>query len=75
MAKNKFYVVWRGRRCGIFDNWDDCKAQIDKFEGAVYKGFATYSQAEEAFDGGVPNSRADGVSRGMDRQRQRNISQ
>ena len=21
MAKNKFYVVWRGRRCGIFDNW------------------------------------------------------
>lgn len=57
MAKNKFYVVWRGRRCGIFDNWDDCKAQIDKFEGAVYKGFATYSQAEEAFDGGVPNFR------------------
>ena len=57
MAKNKFYVVWRGRRCGIFDNWDDCKAQIDKFEGAVYNGFATDGQAEEAFDGGVPNFR------------------
>jgi len=50
MAKQKFYVVWKGRKTGIFDNWDDCKAQTFGFTGAVYKSFDTRPLAEKAFN-------------------------
>ncbi|MGF1688298.1 ribonuclease H family protein [Photobacterium japonica] len=48
MAK-KYYVVWHGRKTGIFTNWADCKAQVDKFNGARYKSFPTLAEAEAAF--------------------------
>lgn len=48
MAKNKFYVVWKGREKGIFSSWEDCKKQVDGFEGAQYKGFPTESAARQA---------------------------
>ena len=54
MTKYKHYVVWRGRNVGIFDSWQSCKEQIDKFEGAVYKGYATRAEAVEAFEAGMP---------------------
>jgi len=49
MAKKKFYVVWKGRQTGVFETWDDCKAQTDKFPKAVYKSFKTRQLAEQAF--------------------------
>jgi len=52
MAKNKYYVVWHGRICGVFENWNDCKVQIDGFENAKYKSFETKLEAEKAFTGG-----------------------
>jgi ribonuclease HI len=33
-AKKKYYVVWRGIKPGIYDSWDDCKKQVQGFEGA-----------------------------------------
>ncbi|MDR2684121.1 MAG: ribonuclease H family protein [Prevotellaceae bacterium] len=51
MAKNNFYVVWRGRNQGVFDNWAQCKASVEGFEDAKYKGFATQSEAQNAFLG------------------------
>jgi len=54
MTKYKHYVVWQGRNVGIFDSWQSCKEQIDKFEGAVYKGYATRAEAVEAFEAGMP---------------------
>jgi len=47
----KFYVVWRGRQPGIYDSWDKCEAQVKQFKDAVFKGFPTLRQAEEAFEG------------------------
>ncbi len=47
-AKNKYYVVWRGRLTGIFESWDDCRVQIDGYEGAQYKGYVTREEAEVA---------------------------
>ena len=29
----KHYVVWAGRVPGVFQTWDDCKAQVDGFSG------------------------------------------
>jgi ribonuclease HI len=55
MATSKFYVVWQGRNCGVFDNWSICKAQVEGFEGAKYKSFETKPEAEKAFMEGYKN--------------------
>lgn len=49
MAKNKFYVVWKGRQTGVFDSWESCKEQVNGFEGAQYKGYPTEAAANAAF--------------------------
>ena len=49
MSKKKFYVVWRGKKSGIYTSWQVCKRQIDGFEKAAYKSFSTLAQAELAF--------------------------
>jgi ribonuclease HI len=49
MSKKKFYVVWNGRKKGIFTSWNVCKKQIDGFESAQYKSFADLKEAEIAF--------------------------
>ena len=49
MPKNKFYVVWTGRKPGIFESWNQCKAQVEGFDGARYKGFPTKEMAEAAY--------------------------
>lgn len=49
MSKNKFYVVWHGVNPGIYDSWTECKMQISGFAGAVYKGFDSRQEAEEAY--------------------------
>lgn len=50
MAKKKFYAVKVGKTPGVYLAWDDCKAQVDGFSGAVYKSFPTMEEAE-AFAG------------------------
>lgn len=49
--KKKFYVIWSGRRTGIFTDWKDCEAQIKGFEGAQYKSFDSIEEAEIAAQG------------------------
>lgn len=50
MAKKKFYVVWQGVEPGVYESWDECKAQVSGFDDARYKSFTTREEAEEAFD-------------------------
>jgi len=45
----KYYVVWHGRKTGIFDTWAECERQVINFTGARYKSFKTKLEAEEAF--------------------------
>ena len=40
MAKNKYYVVWKGITPGVYDNWGECKAQVDGQDGAKYKSLS-----------------------------------
>jgi ribonuclease HI len=49
MSKQKFYVVWKGRKTGVFDSWEECNAQIKGFAGAEFKSFKTRAMADEAF--------------------------
>lgn len=48
MSKNKFFVVWEGKEPGIYRSWDECKRQIHGYEGAIFKGFVTETEAREA---------------------------
>lgn len=47
--KNKYYVVWKGRTPGIYDNWEACKKEVEGFQGALYKGFPDLASAEAAY--------------------------
>lgn len=49
--KQKYYTVWKGHNTGVFDNWNDCKAQIKDYQGALYKSFPTFEAAKAAFKG------------------------
>jgi len=49
MNRGKWYVVWIGKEPGIYNTWQECKQQIDGFEGARYKSFETQDQAVEAY--------------------------
>jgi ribonuclease HI len=49
MPKKKFYVVWKGRKPGIFTSWAECEKQVKGFAGAEYKAFSTLQEAETAF--------------------------
>lgn len=52
-AKNsqKYYVVWKGRKAGIFTSWEETSAQVTGFAGGEYKAFESKAEAEEAFRG------------------------
>ena len=55
----KYYAVKRGLRTGIFRTWEECKASVNGYSGAVYKSFKTEEEAErflhdEEQDSGIP---------------------
>jgi len=49
--KKKYYTVWKGHHNGVFETWEDCKAQIKDFQGAQYKSFTTFEAAKKALKG------------------------
>ena len=44
--EKKWYVVYKGWVPGVYDEWDDCLKQVNKFKGNSYKGYKTREQAE-----------------------------
>jgi ribonuclease HI len=51
MKQQKFYVVWKGRRTGIFSSWEECSAAVSGYPGAEYKAFDSLPAAEAALRG------------------------
>ncbi len=47
MAAKKYYAIKAGRKPGVYETWDEAKAQVAGFKGAVYKSFPTREEAEE----------------------------
>ena len=47
MAKKNYYVVLVGRTPGIYQNWEDCKSQVNGYKGAKYKGFKSIQEAQQ----------------------------
>jgi ribonuclease HI len=44
--KPKWYVVLKGRKPGIYDNWEDAKIQVQGFAAPVFKSFPSLKEAE-----------------------------
>ncbi|MBR3834002.1 MAG: ribonuclease H family protein [Lachnospiraceae bacterium] len=44
---NKYYAVKVGKTPGIYNSWDECKANVDGYSGALYKSFKTLQEAKE----------------------------
>jgi ribonuclease HI len=51
MAKIKYYVVWKGRKTGIFNTWEACAAQVTGYKDAEYKAFDSLPAAQAALAG------------------------
>lgn len=43
----KYYAVRKGKNPGIYNTWDECKAQVTGYSGAEYKKFNTKEEAED----------------------------
>nr|GMD81083.1 ribonuclease HI [Ipomoea batatas] len=46
----KTYVVFVGRCPGVYDNWEDAKAQVHRFSDNLYKSFPSKDEAIFAFN-------------------------
>ena len=53
MAK-KYYAVKSGLTRGIYLTWEDCRKNVEGFEGAVYKSFASVEEAAAFLEGTSP---------------------
>jgi ribonuclease HI len=53
MAKQKYYVVWVGKKPGIYTSWAECQLQVNQFVGAKYKSYESMQEAEAAYKAGA----------------------
>nr|WP_276938141.1 ribonuclease H family protein [Helcococcus sueciensis] len=42
----KYYAVRNGRKVGIFETWEETKAQVIGYKNAIYKSFKTLEEAK-----------------------------
>jgi ribonuclease HI len=63
MAKMKYYAVAVGRHPGIYTQWfgeAGAQVQVLGYQGAIYKGFATYEEARSFLQTGPKAKKKDG---------------
>lgn len=49
MPKQKYYVVWKGHKPGIYTSWAETEKQVRGFGAAQYKAFGSLMEAEAAY--------------------------
>lgn len=48
-SKKVAYVVFRGRKPGLYNSWEECQEQVDGFSKAEFQGYTTLQEAQEAW--------------------------
>lgn len=65
----KYYAVKIGKTPGVYMKWEECKAMVHGFPGAVYKSFPTRAEAERFVQGDAegqqPKRTASGAAYGQ----------
>lgn len=64
MASKKYYAVKKGKVTGVMYSWDECKASVDGYPGAQYKGFSTLAEAYAYLGMGSPEGEKTAVVNG-----------
>lgn len=49
--KKKYYVVWKGKKQGIYDSWAACQEQVSGVADAKFKSFESLQEAQRAYQG------------------------
>lgn len=47
MSTKKYYAVRKGKVPGIYHSWNECRAQVERYPGAQFKGFSNIREARE----------------------------
>jgi len=45
----KWYVVYKGKVPGVYEEWEDCLEQVNKFKGNSHKGYKSKEEAETRY--------------------------
>ena len=54
MGKKKIYAVKKGKSTGLFSSWEECRASVEGYPGAEFKGFAAEEEARAYLEGCAP---------------------
>ena len=52
MTRQKYYVVWKGNKPGIYQSWERCQNEIKNVKGALFKSFSDEEEAKKAYEQG-----------------------
>lgn len=79
MATRKgYYVVFKGRTPGVYNDINDFKAQVYNFKGSEFKKFSTFKEAQEAWNKGkrgvASSEKNTAVSADVDKPKSKKIS-
>ena len=44
-----WYVEYKGKVPGVYDDWEECRRQVHPFSGNSYKGYTTRAEAESRY--------------------------
>ncbi|KAK2640294.1 hypothetical protein Ddye_028089 [Dipteronia dyeriana] len=59
--KFSFYVVFSGRKIGIFSTWQEIAGSVENFPNPIFKGYCSFKEAPKALSMFFQNQ--DGLSR------------
>jgi viroplasmin and RNaseH domain-containing protein len=45
-----WYVVFHGRKSGVYESWKVCSEYVIGFSGAAFQSYSTRMQADEAYE-------------------------
>jgi len=45
----KFYVVFKGRKPGVYTKWEECQVNVSGYHGASFASFKSETEAHQAF--------------------------
>ena len=49
MERWKCYVVYKGKVPGVYNEWPECQAQVNRVLGASHKGFKSRKEAQASY--------------------------
>nr|XP_016443676.1 PREDICTED: uncharacterized protein LOC107769017 [Nicotiana tabacum] len=50
ISASKMYVVFRGKRPGLYNSWCECARMVIGFKGSIFKFYRSYNEAIAAFN-------------------------